>query len=157
MSDTAQTVINRTKLRLGDHEDDSLFSNDEYLEELKAYIVELVEDLECYVTESAIHLKEGEHVYDLPEDQLGLVAIVHDDFYNGRIILHSSYQNILSSGNLLTSGAFNSPQNWGFPTEAALRFSNRTSSRDAVSKNQIMISPAPEADEPIVYNEEVYS
>jgi hypothetical protein len=150
----AQSVIDRAKLRLGDHDDDGLFTFDEYLEELNSMIIEIVEDLECYVTDESVQLMEDEHVYPLPDDQIGLIAIVHDDFYDGRIVVHSSYKNLISSGIALSGGGFNSPQNWGFPTSN--RFGSRVLSRDAVSQNQFMITPAPKADDPILYNDEIY-
>jgi len=152
----ASEVITRAKRRLGDY-DNELFDDSEYLDELNSIIKRVVTRLECYIAQSSVQLQKDQHIYDLPDGEEGLVGIVHDDFWSGRVLLSESYSGLVEGGVSLSNLSFNSPSNWGFNPFETLGYSARAVIRDVVSRNQFAISPAPAATEPILYNNEVYN
>lgn len=74
---TIQSFINRTRVILGDQEDQN-FTDEEIIGELNAAILELCDQVGFYVKSESLPLIDGQLTYDLPEDCMKLERLRWD-------------------------------------------------------------------------------
>lgn len=149
----ASEVITRVRTLIGDQDADALTDN-EILAELNAVCLEVSNELRCYVLEDQIPVREDANIYDFPDDFIALKQMNLDDSLAGKVVLSSTYKDILSSGVATTPSNSDLAVYFGFvvpdSTTTPIHF------RDTVSANQFHIIPAIQADGNIYIGGTVY-
>lgn len=146
--------VERARLLLGD-QNKEIWTDEEMIQEIENILDEVA--MEGYFTkEASVPISVGRTRYTFPEDFIYPIQINIDDNFSGRIVVATTYNNILNFGYLPTNFANTSSKYWNFPSNETNNLSSNFYYRDTVAWNEFMVEPAFLADEALVIGGEVF-